>query len=128
MPEQREKTIDVLRRLKAQEEKPKPKLESYSNYPIKPRPIIKEEPVQIINIPQRNIENLMHKIDELEKKMKSGSQSYFNLYYDLKNAEQNFMNEVERIKRQNFQIPETTMKRINERAVLIEKKINVGVK
>lgn len=125
---EREKTIDVLRRLKAQEEKPKPKLESYSNYPIKPKPVIKEEPVQIINIPQRNIENLMHKLDEIDKRMKTGSSSYFNLYYDLKNAEQNFMKEVERIKKQNFQIPETTMKRINERVNIIEKKSVTGVR
>jgi predicted nucleic acid-binding Zn-ribbon protein len=126
MPEQREKTIDVLRRLKAQEEKPKPKLESYST--IKPKPALKEEPVQIINIPQRNIENLMHKLDEIDRRMKTGSNSYFNLYYDLKNAEQNFMREVERIKKQNFQIPETTMKRINERVNIIEKKSLMGVK
>jgi molecular chaperone GrpE (heat shock protein) len=125
MPEEREKTIDVLRRLKAQESKPKPKLESFSS--IKQN-IKREEPVQIINIPQRNIENLMHKIEELEKRMKTGSQSYFNLYYDLRNAEQNFMREVERIKKQNFQIPETTMRRVNEKALVIEKKMAMGAR
>ncbi|MEK6907245.1 MAG: hypothetical protein AABW45_01840 [Nanoarchaeota archaeon] len=128
MPEQREKTIDVLRRLKAQEDKPKPNLESYSFSTPKPKTFIKQEPVQIINIPQRNVENLMHKIEELERKMKSGSNSYFNLYYDLRNAEQNFMKEFERIKRSSFQIPETTTKRINERANMIQKKTSMGVK
>lgn len=124
---EREKTIDVLRRLKAQESKPKPRLESFSS--VSKQFIKKEiEPVQIINIPQRNIENLMHKIEELEKRMKTGSNSYFNLYYDLRNAEQNFIKEVERIRRQNFQIPETTMKRINEKVALIEKKIAMGGK
>lgn len=125
---EREKTIDVLRRLKAQEDKPKPKLESYSFSTPKPKTVIKEEQIQIINIPQRNIENLMHKIEEFERKMKSGSSSYFNLYYDLKNAEQNFIKEVERIKRANFQIPEITMRRINGRVNMIEKKSLMGVK
>jgi len=124
MLEAREKTVDVLKRLKAQEEKPKPKLESFSTA----KPAKKEEPVQIINIPQRNIENLMHKLDEIDRRMKAGSNSYFNLYYDLKNAEQTFLKETERIKKQNFQIPETTMKRINERVNSIEKKNSMGVK
>ena len=123
---EREKTIDVLRRLKAQESKPTPRMESYSF--SKPKIIPREEPVQIINIPQRNVENLMHKIEDLEKKMKSGTRSYFDLYYDLKNAEQNFMKEAERIKKQNFQIPETTMRRINERISIIEKKTLMGEK
>ena len=128
MPEQREKTIDVLRRLKAQEDKPKPSMESYSF--SKPPVITKREPepVQIVNIPQRNIENLMHKIEELERKMKSGSQSYFDLYYDLKTAEQNFMREAERIKRSSFQIPDTTMRRIDEKMSLITRKMGMGAK
>lgn len=128
MPEQREKTIDVLRRLKAQEDKPRPNLESYSF--SKPQQIVRREPepVQIINIPQRNVENLMHKIEELERKMKSGSNSYFDLYYDLKNAEQNFIKEVERIKKSSFQIPDTTMKRINDRVNQIQKKTSMGAK
>ena len=128
MPEQREKTIDVLRRLKAQEDKPKPAMESFS---FSKQPVITKkqpEPVQIVNIPQRNIENIMHKIEELEKRMKSGSQSYFDLYYDLKNAEQNFMREAERIKKSSFQIPDTTMRRINERVSSIERKMGMGAK
>lgn len=127
MPEEREKTIDVLRRLKAQEGKPKPKLESFSTVSAT-KSVKREEPVEIINIPQRNIENLMHKIEELEKRMKSGSNSYFNLYYDLKNAEQTFLREVERIKKQNFQIPDTTMRRINEKVSIINKKALMGGK
>lgn len=102
---ERERTIDVLKRLKSQENKPVP--ESYQKI------IKKEEPVKIINLPQRNIENLITKIEELRRKMKTGSQSYFNLYYDLKNAEQLFLKEVNLIKEKNFQIPETTMMRIN---------------
>ncbi len=122
MPEIREKTIEVLKRLKAQEEKPKPRLESFSNN----KQMKKEEPVQIINIPQRNIENLMHKINEIERRMKTGSNSYFNSYYDLKNAEETFIKEVEKIKKYNFQIPEITMKRINEKVALIERKAIMG--
>ena len=102
---ERERTIDVLKRLKSQETKPVP--ESYQKI------VKKEEIVKIINIPQRNVENLITKIDELRRKMKTGSQSYFSLYYDLKNAEQLFLKEVNLIKEKNFQIPETTMIRIN---------------
>jgi|SRR3989344_3908006 len=102
---ERERTVDVLKRLKSQESRPVP--ESYQKIAKK------EEVVKIVNIPQRNIENLITKIDELRRKMKTGSQSYFNLYYDLKNAEQLFLKEVNLIKEKNFQIPETTMMRIN---------------
>lgn len=102
---ERERTVDVLKRLKSQESKPVP--ESYQ------KTVKKEEPVKIINLPQRNIENLITKIEELRRKMKTGSQSYFSLYYDLKNAEQLFLKEVNLIKEKNFQIPETTMMRIN---------------
>jgi len=121
---EREKTSEVLKRLKAQEATPKPKLESFSNA----KPVKKEEPVQIINLPQRNVENLMHKIDEIEKRMKNGTGSYFNFYYDLKNAEDNFMKEVDKVKKNNFQIPETTMKRVNEKVSLIERKRMMGKK
>ncbi len=104
---EREKTIDVLKRLKSQENKPTP--EQYK----KPEKKREPEPVKIINLPQKKIEGLMQRIEEIRKKMKSGSQSYFNLYYDLKNAEQNFLKEVNLIKEKNFQIPETTMLRIS---------------
>ena len=103
---ERERTVDVLKRLKSQESRPVP--ESYQKIAKK------EEVVKIVNIPQRNIENLITKIDELRRKMKTGSQSYFNLYYDLKNAEQNFLKEGLILKGKNFQIPETTMKRVDE--------------
>ena len=106
---EREKTIDVLRRLKAQENKPTPE--------IYVKTAKKEEPVKIVNLPQRKIEDLMHKVEEIRKKMKTGntgSSGYFNLYYDLKNAEQNFVKEGLILKGKNFQIPETTMKRVDE--------------
>ena len=41
--------------------------------------------------------------------MKTGSGgSYFNLYYDLKNAEENFVREAKVLKEKNFNIPGTT--------------------
>ena|SRR3989344_3147809 len=104
---EREKTIDVLRRLKSQEDKPTPEIYN--------KPAKKEEPVKIINLPQRKIEDLMHKVEDIRKRMKTGntgSSGYFNLYYDLKNAEQSFVKEALILKEKNFQIPETTMKRV----------------
>ncbi len=114
---ERERTIDVLKRLKAQESKPIP--ESYN------KPIKKEEPapVKIVNLPQRNIENTMQKIEEIRKKMKSGSNSYFNLYYDLKNAEQAFLKEAALLKEKKFQVPETTITRINNMVNSIRKDV-----
>ena len=107
--EERERTIDVLKRLKAQESKPLP--EAYKKIEIR-----KEEPIKIVNLPQRNIENLMQKIEEIRKKMKSGNQGYFNLYYDLKNAEQEFLKEANLVREKKFQIPGITMKRVDEMA------------
>ena len=112
--EKRESTLDVLKRLKSQEGKPTPE--------VYKKDVKKEEPVKIVNIPQRNVENLLHKIEELERKMKVGSGDYFSLYHELNNAEQLFLKDVQKIKQQNFQIPETTMARVNSRASLIESK------
>ena len=111
---ERERTVDVLKRLKAQENKPLP--ESYQKKIVTKTP----PPIEIINLPQRKIENALHKIEDLRKKMKTGSKSYFDLYYDLKNAEQDFLKEVNLIKEKNFQIPQTTMKRVEEMASTIK--------
>ena len=116
MPETREKTVDVLRRLKAQESKPKAKLESYSFSNPKP----KQEEFKSSNLPQRNIEALLHKIEEIERKMKTGNVSYFNLYYELKNAEQTFLREAEKALKQDFQIPKTTLDRVKSRVEIIK--------
>ena len=121
MPEQREKTIDVLKRLKAQEDKPRAKLESFSFSSQKPA--LKQEESKVLNLPQRNIESLMHKIEEIERKMKSGNvgkTGYFNLYYELKNAEQTFLREAEKVLKQDFQIPQTTLNRVKTRVGLIK--------
>ena len=77
---ERERTIDVLKRLKAQESKPNPEGYGYSK-------VVKQEPVKIVNIPQKNVEDAMKRVEEIKKKMKQGSQNYFNLYHDLKTAE-----------------------------------------
>ncbi len=123
MPEQREKTIDVLKRLKAQEDKPQAKLESFSFSSQKP--VLKQEETKIVNLPQRNIEALMHKIEEIERKMKSGnvgSTGYFSLYYELKNVEQTFLREAEKVLKQDFQIPQTTLNRVKARVELIKQR------
>ena len=103
----RGRTIDVLKKLKAQENKPVP--EVYK----KPVRTQEEIPVKIINFPQKKIESLMQKIEEIRKKMKSGNEGYFNLYYDLRNAEQDFLKEAKILKEKNFNIPGITMKRVD---------------
>jgi len=112
---ERERTIDVLKRLKAQESKPNP--EGY-NYPK----AIKQEPIKIVNIPQKNVEDAMKRVEEIKKKMKQGSQNYFSLYHDLKTAEDLFLKEANLIKSKNFQIPTTTMMRIDDMLKTIRSK------
>ncbi|MEK6932408.1 MAG: hypothetical protein AABW56_01280 [Nanoarchaeota archaeon] len=106
---EREKTIDVLRRLKSQESKPNPDMYN------KPKQEIKKEEIKIVNLPQRKVESLIQRIDEIRRKMKNGSGGgYFNLYYDLKNAEENFVREAKVLKEKKFDIPQTTMRRVDE--------------
>ena len=112
---ERERTIDVLKRLKAQESRPNPEGYSYSK-------VIKQEPIKIVNIPQKNVEDAMKRVEEIKKKMKQGSQNYFSLYHDLKTAEDLFLKEANLIKSKNFQIPTTTMMRIDDMLKTIRSK------
>lgn len=114
-PERRESTIDVLRRLKAQEGK---KFEKRDPFVLEKGddgfPVVK-------TLPESNIISLLTKIEALERQMKSGD-NYLSLYYDMKNLEEKFLRMAEQIDRHNFQVSADTKKRIVLRKEKIEAK------
>ena len=61
------------------------------------------------SVPDYNIEKTIHKVNMLRDKMKDTS-GYLALYYDLKEAEGQFMKEVEVLERKGFAVSEQTMK------------------
>jgi hypothetical protein len=114
-PERRESTIDVLRRLKAQEGKSVEKRDPFilekgdDGFPI------------VKTLPESNIISLLTKIEALERQMKSGD-NYLSLYYDMKNLDEKFLRMAEQIERHNFQVSQDTKKRIILRKEKIEAK------
>lgn len=64
------------------------------------------------SVPDYNIDKTMHKVNMLRDRMKDTS-GYLALYYDLKEAEGQFMKEVEVLERKGFTVSEQTMKRVN---------------
>ena len=63
------------------------------------------------SVPDQNIEKTVHKINMLRDRMKDTA-GYLSLYYDLKEAEGQFMREVEVLERKGFTVSEATMKRV----------------
>jgi hypothetical protein len=113
--EKRESTIDVLRRLKAQEGKSLEKREPFvlekgeDGFPT------------VKTLPESNIIALLTKIETLERQMKGGD-NYLSLYYDMKNLEEKFLRLAEQIEKHNFQISQDTRKKILTRKEKIEAK------
>jgi len=115
LPERRESTIDVLKRLKAQEGKTHEKRDPFilergdDGFPV------------VKTLPESNIISLLTKIEALERQMKSGD-NYLSLYYDMKNLEEKFLRMAEQIERHNFQVSAETKKRILQRKEKIDAK------
>ncbi len=105
-----------LERLKSEEEKPKPK---HIRFDFE----IKKESIAT-NIPEHNIEIILDRMEKLERKMNSDSGNYLGFFYDLKAMEEKFLNELDKIKRNNLQISEELLKKIQRRKTLIDKKLN----
>jgi len=111
-----ESVRDRLERLKAEEPKPKPKIEYY-HYESKRESIA-------TNIPERNVEIILKRIDEIERKMNLGEGNYLGFFYDLKALEEQFINELDSIKRNNLDISEALWKKIKQRKDQIDNKLN----
>lgn len=127
--EGREPTVEILKRLKEQEAKPRAKLETFSVE--KRQDVIVDKPQQTTvfrerpeNIPEHNIDMLMRDIESLERKMKDTS-NYLSLFYEMKELEEKFMKNVEFIEKQNIQIGPDIKKRIEYRKGIIERKREV---
>ncbi len=76
---------------------------------IKNSQLDKKEAVK--TVPENNIEKTVHRINMLRDRMKDTS-GYLSLYYDLKEAEGQFMREVEILERKGFSVSEQTLKRV----------------
>lgn len=63
------------------------------------------------SVPEHNIEKTMHKLNMLRDRMKDTA-GYLALYYDLKEAEGQFMREVEIMERKGFSVSDQTLKRV----------------
>lgn len=113
--EKRESTLEVLKRLKAQEGKQLEKRDPFilekgeDDFPV------------VKTLPESNVVVLLTKIEALERQMKDSS-NYLSLYYDMKNLEEKFLRMAEQIERHNFQISADTKKRIISRKEKIEAK------
>jgi len=113
--ERRESTLDVLRRLKAQEGKSTEKRDPFiiekgdDGFPV------------VKTLPETNIIALLTKIEAMERQMKTG-ENYLSMYYDMKNLEEKFIRMAEQIERHNFQVSAETKKRIMLRKERIEAK------
>lgn len=79
--------------------------------PAASRNLEQKNSVNIKTVPENNIEKTLHKINMLRDRMKDSS-GYLALYYDLKEAEGQFMREVEILERKGFTVSEQTLKRV----------------
>ncbi len=111
-----ESVRDRLVRLKAEEAPPKPKIEKYSYEP--------KSQSLVIDNPEKNIALILKKIEELERKINLGEGNYLGFFYDLKEMEQQFINELYEIQRDNIDLPEELWKKIKQRKELIDSKFN----
>lgn len=112
----RESVRDVLLRLKAQEDKPRAKLERFM-----PEVVKEETPkaTQTENLPERNILSILNQIEALEKKMnKEGS--YLNNYNDLRRLQDKFLKEVSFIGRNDIEISRAILGRMAKKKQEIE--------
>jgi len=77
----------------------------------------KMEPSKVIKTPetemQNKIEKAMKKVEDIRNKMKDAS-NYLSLYYDLKKAQDEFLQLVDEMENGNFlDFPDSFVKRVN---------------
>lgn len=115
MAYKKDRTKEVLERLKSQESKPKPKLEQ--NYTKRPS-IPKNEKSQ--SIYQLKLERVINRLNELERKMKHGD-NYFTNYWDYSKVSEEFLDVLSEFEKfdNSFVNPELKKK-------LSETKLKVG--
>jgi len=112
-----ESVHDRLVRLKAEESKPKPKIERYIFDP-------KNQSLIITSNPEKSIALIIKKIEHLERKISLGEGNYLGFFYDLKAMEQQFINQLYEIQRDDIDLPDDLWKRIKQRKDMIDSKFN----
>ena len=126
-------TAEVLQKLKAQEDKPVAKLESFvsleaqqkkkavtSSSSLSTTSSAQEKTASKLPI-ETEIEHIMNEMDRLDHKVKHGD-SYLNLYYDMKRMEEKFWKFVEEIEKSNVDISDPVLRRINAKRKYLKSK------
>lgn len=118
------RTKEVLERLKAQEAKPKPKLEKF---PISKKQSSRENSEKLAmpqSIYQIKLERIINRLDDLERKMKDGD-NYFTHYWDYSKVCKEFndiLKEFEKFET-NF-VPAHFKKRVENTKIKVETYLN----
>ena len=108
----------VRERLERMQNKPRRVAPPLSKDELDPRPekvLLSPESVFM-----RKLEKVMKRISELKKKMNSDSGQYLSLYYDLKKAEQEFLELVDHPEVQYLDLSDIFMSKVKE----LKKEIN----
>src|SRR3989344_1269559 len=123
----RSSTLEILQKLKSQEDKPVAKLESFSSvddFQRKKKASVTQptrEAQHAKDPTETEIENVMDEMERLDRRMKHGD-SYLNLYYDMKRMEEIFLKKVADIERSNIEISDVVLRRINTKKKFIKNK------
>jgi hypothetical protein len=115
MDDQKKRTKDVLDRLKAQEATPKPKFENLNSSNKKTEAKKEsEKPNMPQSIYQIKLEKIMNRLNELERKMKSGN-DYFTYYWEYSKSCKEFNETVKEFdKFETSFVPAQFKKRVDE--------------
>jgi hypothetical protein len=99
------------------------RLEKLKNQPRRVEPALRPNEIapsaeKVLLSPEsvfmRKVEKLMKGIDELKKKMHSDTGQYLSLYYDLKKAEQDFIEAVEDADMDYLDVPRVFLQKIEQ--------------
>ncbi len=109
------RVLESLMKLKSQE---RPK--GYKEPVIFKSIPAKSEPVRTLQ--QHKVKDIIASIENMERKMKSDSSNYLNLYYDLIKLEKKFLEAVAEMEKGNVNTPELFEAEISRRRAKIEAK------
>lgn len=119
----KKKTKEVLERLKAEEAKPKPKVENYLSSKQKSSGQEKKESASQ-SIYQVRLEKIINRLNELERKMKQGN-DYFTHYWDYSSYCKEFLSALGEFEKfENSFVPEQFNKRLQETKTKVQAHLN----
>ena len=118
---QKDRSKQVLQKLKDQERKPTPKLdkEAQEIRQIKRDISNKPETRPSASFYQQRVERVLNKLNDLEKRMKSG-QDYFTAWWDYQKVGKEFLSAVEELERfEKAFIPKGFIEKINSAKIKV---------